>query len=168
MRIFAIDPGNEESAYAVMDGYALLETAKKPNEEVRADLTGWFLSGIETVVIERVQCMGMPAGRTLFETCEQVGRFTEIAERENIPFAYIYRNEEKLALCGDSRAKDTNIRAALIARFAKHDLKRGTGTIKNPDVFYGVSKDMWSAIAVGVTYLDKVAEGKADGCREEN
>lgn len=58
------------------------------------------------------------------------------------------------------KAKDSNIRQALIDRYAKHDFKNGKGVKKNPDTFYGVSKDVWQAIAVGVTYYELLKEGE--------
>jgi hypothetical protein len=61
------------------------------------------------------------------------------------------------------KANDSNIRRALIDRYAKHDFKNGKGTKKNPDVFYGVSKDMWSAIAVGVTWYEMYGKSKNGG-----
>jgi hypothetical protein len=57
------------------------------------------------------------------------------------------------------KAKDSNIRQALIDRYAQFDFKNGKGTKANQDVFYGVSKDVWAAIAVGVTYYEKQKEG---------
>jgi hypothetical protein len=61
---------------------------------------------------------------------------------------YIYRKDEKMNLCHSMKAKDANIRQALIDRFGV------VGTKKSPGWFYGVSKDVWAAIAVGVTYHD--------------
>ena len=162
--IFAIDPGNEQSAYCIMtDDYKLIDFAKADNKSVMSDMlyylknNGDKLSPNNNVVIERVASYGMPVGREVFETCEWIGRFSQEAEKL-MPVSYIYRKDEKLYICHDSRAKDANIRAALIERFAKHDLKNGRGTKSNPDFFYGVKADIWAAISVAVTYLDMQKE----------
>jgi hypothetical protein len=163
MKILAIDPGNKESAYCVMDSeYRILQVEKVDNDTLREFMimnmnsVDWF-----AVVIERVASYGMAVGREVFETCEWIGRYTERAVADMVKVDYVYRLEEKMRLCHDSKAKDPNIRKALIDRFAKHDLKNGKGTKKNPDMFYGVSgTDEWSAIAVAVTYLDRITEEK--------
>ena len=164
MIVFAIDPGNTESAWCIMnDQYELLDFDKQPNIDVMNTLvyrltnSNTAVTLIDDVVIERVASYGMPVGREVFETCEWIGRFSQEAEKK-VDVNYIYRRDEKLYLCFDSKAKDANIRAALIERFAKHDFKNGRGTKSNPDYFYGVKADIWAAIAVAVTYLDMQKE----------
>ena len=150
MKVLAIDPGNRQSAWCMIDGETLrpLFFGKEENQVV---LTSVQQRSYDSIVIERVASYGMAVGRDVFETCEWVGRFTQAAR---VPPDYVYRQEEKLHICGDSRAKDTNIRRALIDRFAQHDLKNGKGTKKNPDWFYGFSADVWQAYAVAVTYVE--------------
>ena len=164
MRVLAIDPGNMESAYVLMDErYDPIEFAKLPNEEMRGViyrihqeefLKGFRSGGPTKTAIEMVASYGMAVGREVFETCVWIGRFSEMADNVE----YIYRKDVKMNLCGQTRAKDSNIRQALIDRFAKHDLKNGKGTKKNPDWFYGFKADIWQAYAVGVTYIDSELE----------
>lgn len=160
MEVIAIDPGTTQSAYVVFDaGTAkIMEYGKVDNGRM---LNVIYHSCVKKAVIEMVASYGMPVGREVFETCVWIGRFTEAANWAKADVSYIYRQEEKMALCRDSKAKDANIRRALIDRFAKHDLKRGTGTKKNPDWFYGFHDDIWAAYAVGVTWMDKQKEGAA-------
>lgn len=150
MAILAIDPGDVQSAYCFLDRETLrpLRFAKVDNQTL---LLVVQVEAYEEIVIERVQSFGMAVGRNVFETCEWIGRYTQAA---TAPVHYIYRREEKLHICRDSRAKDANIRRALIDRFAKHDLDNGKGTKKNPDWFYGFKADCWSAYAVGLTFLE--------------
>ena len=150
MKVLAIDPGNRQSAWCMIDGETLkpLSFGKEENKVV---LDAVQHLSYDSIVIERVASYGMAVGRDVFETCEWVGRFTQAAR---VPPDYVYRQEEKLHICGDSRAKDANIRRALIDRFAQHDLKNGKGTKKNPDWFYGFSADVWQAYAVAVTYVE--------------
>ena len=154
--ILAIDPGNIQSAYVLMDeDLKPVEFAKTENENMLAVIEGaGFYGKVKTLAVEMVASYGMPVGAEVFETCVWIGRFIEAAERIGMTVTKIYRKDEKINLCGSMKAKDSNIRQALIDRFAQHDLKNGKGTKGNPDWFYGVSKDVWSAIAVSVTYYD--------------
>ena len=69
---------------------------------------------------------GMAVGKDVFETCIWIGRFTELARLQNIEVEYIYRKDEKINLCNSMKAKDSNIRQALIDRFGE------VGTKKDP------------------------------------
>lgn len=153
MKVLAIDPGNIESAYCLMDSETLRpEQFDKVHNEVLRDRLPWFGAGC--VVIERIASYGMAVGRDVFETCEWVGQYTATARMANVAVDYIYRKDEKLHICGDPRAKDANVRRALIDRFAQHDLTNGKGTKKNPDWFHGFRADCWAAYAVGLTYIE--------------
>ena len=157
MRILAIDPGNIQSAYCVIEAETCkpLEFDKIPNEELLARLNG-PIAPCDRYVIERVASYGMPVGREVFDTCEWIGRFAQqILMRTGREAEYIFRIEEKQAICHDSRARDSNIRRALIDRFAQHDLKNGKGTKENPDWFYGFRADIWASYACGIAWLDK-------------
>ena len=144
--ILAIDSGNTESGYCLMDA----ETYK-PIEFGKIDNTQMLMKVIELkynkLILEMVASYGMPVGASIFETCVWIGRF--IQARNCPDYEYIYRKEEKINLCNSMKAKDSNIRQALIDRFGD------VGTKNNQGFFYGFKKDIWSAFAVGCTYLDK-------------
>ena len=153
--LLAIDPGNIESAYVLMDGYRPIAFDKIPNEAmIDVVSTGAY----HHCVIEMVESYGMAVGREVFDTCVWIGRFSQAGIAAGMAPYYVPRREVKLTLCGSPRAKDTNVRQALIDRFAEHDLKNGKGTKKNPDWFYGFKADVWAAYAVGVTWLDQKGE----------
>lgn len=161
MRIMAIDPGDTESGYVIMDGYKPIKQGKKKNEDILAMISGMegSITAPQILAIEMVASYGMAVGKNVFDTCVWVGRFWQkFINSAGGKVELIYRMEEKTRLCHDSRAKDTNIRKALIDRFADHDKERGKGTKEKPDWFYGFSKDAWMAYAVGVVLLDKKQE----------
>lgn len=150
--ILAIDPGNEYSAYCVIDKetYKPIEFGKIDNSILLDLINTKFSKGIELLAIEMVASYGMAVGQTVFDTCVWIGRFIqEFVNYAKPHYEYIYRREEKMNLCNSMRAKDSNIRQALIDRFGE------VGTKKNPGWFYGFKADIWSAYAVGITYLDK-------------
>lgn len=150
MKIFAIDAGNTESGYAIinMPDFKILDKGKVNNEEMRK-IAAEQKYNVDLVALEMVASYGMAVGKDVFETCVFIGRLAEICNDVNVD--YIYRKDEKITICGSMKAKDSNIKQELINRYAQHDFKQGKGTKKNPDTFYGVAKDVWQAIAVGVT-----------------
>ncbi len=159
MTILALDPGNTQTGYAIIEmpefqltGFGKIENTTLLRSIADGSVSCYDLSSIDAVAIEMVASYGMAVGREIFETCVWIGRFHQAADHPDTN--YVYRKQEKEILCGSLKAKDANIRQALIDRYAKHDLKNGKGTKANPDVFYGVSKDVWAAIAVGVTYYE--------------
>lgn len=155
MQILAIDPGDVMTAYCLMDeNYRPICKAKVENERALQFITENAVN-IDQIVTEMIASYGMPVGRNVFETCVMIGRIEHLADALGIPHARVLRSEEKECICHHSQAKDSNIRRALIDRFAQHDLVNGRGTKKKPDWFYGFAADMWAAFAVGVTYLDK-------------
>lgn len=151
MLVLAIDPGNEKSAFCFIDPETLQpgRFGKVENRELLGILQ---LYSYDVAVIEDVASYGMPVGREVFDTCKWIGRFTQAAEPLDVE--YIYRMEEKMHICHDSKAKDANIRRALIDRFAMYDTKAGKGTKNKPDWFYGFHADVWAAYAVGLTYIE--------------
>ena len=151
MTILAIDPGDIMSGYALLEmpDFKLLEFGKKENSELRSVFPK-LKEKCDKIAIEMIASYGMAVGRNVFDTCVWIGRFRELLG----PLHYVYRKDEKMCLCGDMKAKDANIRLALIDRYAKFDFKNGKGTKKQPDSFYGVSGDVWAAIAVGVAFYE--------------
>ena len=167
MKILAIDPGNTESGYAVieMPDFKLLDFGKIKNEQLLCLLVDYVkhrdwiriadVTEFDAIAVEMVASYGMAVGKSVFDTCVWIGRFVQALANDGVD--YVYRKDEKMCLCGSMKAKDSNIRQALIDRYAKHDFKNGKGVKKNPDTFYGVSKDVWQAIAVGVTYYENIS-----------
>jgi len=151
--ILAIDPGNIESGYVILDkDLRPIEIGKIKNEELKYILE--LPSTKETIkyyAIEMIASYGMGVGQSVFETCVWIGRFIEVIGDN---YKYIYRKDEKMNLCGSMKAKDSNIVQALIDRFAPNTSNKGKGTKKEPGWFYGFKKDIWQAYAVGVTYHD--------------
>jgi hypothetical protein len=152
--ILAIDPGNVESAYVLVedDLSRVVEKGKVENFEL-VDIILRIRdehSSLEHIAIEMIASYGMAVGKTVFETCVWIGRFAQLIRVEfGVEPEFIYRSEEKMCLCHSMKAKDSNIRQALIDRFGE------VGTKKNPGYFYGFKKDIWSAMAVAVTYHEK-------------
>ena len=154
--VLAIDPGNIQSAYVLVETGTLqpVKYDKVKNEELLELCYSFNRENVAHTAIEMVACYGMSVGRSVFDTCVWIGRFSEALSYQNIPIQFIYRKDEKMNICGTMKAKDGNIIQALIDRFAPNTPNRGKGTKKEPGFFYGFHADIWQAYAVAVTYYD--------------
>ena len=149
MIIFAIDPGPEKSAWVKWDPSLkkVLASDIVTNDAIFTEIRG--LPGPVVVVIEKIACYGMAVGQEVFSTVHWSGQFHREAILAGLKIEYIFRRECKINLCNSMKAKDTNIRQALIDRFGVQ------GTKKKPGPLYGVTNDKLAALAVAVTYCDK-------------
>lgn len=142
MTILAIDPGTKQSGWVLFDGKNVLDSGVDDNH----DLLRWVQAGqgAHMLAIEMIAGMGMTVGQTTFETVRWIGRFQQ-AWSDPEAVCLVYRREVKQHLCGNQRAKDKNIRQALL------DLVGEQGTKKAPGPTYGVASHAWSALAIAVT-----------------
>jgi hypothetical protein len=145
--IFAIDPGTTHSGWVLIRGDQIHGSGVSENHELLHDLVDW---GGVPVAIEMVASYGMPVGAEVFETCVWIGRFLQVAGEHRVK--RVYRKDVKLHLCGSPRAKDANIRAALIDRWGGK--AAAIGTSKQPGPLYGVKSHAWAALAIAVTVAD--------------
>lgn len=178
MSILAIDPGNEQSGWVVIDGTDAhpLAAGKWDNHRlldvILDDPTALFDLGclrtapalgddlVDTLVIEMVASYGMPVGAEVFDTCVWIGRFTQAWEDSlpvHTPADLIKRPDVKLHHTGWRGSKDSNVTAALVERFAPGQRNHGKGTKKDPGFFYGFRADIWQAFALGVCWIDRHA-----------
>jgi len=143
--ILAIDPGSFQSAWLRFDDARPQGFGITANDVLAKALRSGGLPDV--VVIEKIESYGMAVGAEVFDTVWWAGRFAEAASR--VPVVMLPRRAVKLALCGDSRAKDANIRQALLDRFGG---SAAVGRKSAPGPLYGISRDVWSALAIAVTY----------------
>jgi hypothetical protein len=143
--VLAIDPGSARSAWLRFEGDRPQGFGITANDVLVRALRSGGLPDV--VVIEKVESYGMAVGAEVFDTVLWAGRFAEAAHR--VPVVLLPRRAVKLALCGDSRARDANIRQALIDRFGG---SAAVGRKAAPGPLYGISRDVWSALAIAVTY----------------
>jgi hypothetical protein len=150
--ILAIDPGTKQSAWVLWDGQAVGASGIEANEILLAWLRrSW--APTHYLALEMVASYGMAVGASTFQTVLWSGRFYEAWEREQGRTVRLtYRKDVKMHLCGSMRAKDGNIRQALIDRYGAPGIKAA------PGVLYGVRSHVWAALAVAVTTWDQLCD----------
>jgi|SRR5882762_1160002 len=154
--LVAIDPGTTESAYVAMSGRELVRFRKLPNAEMLRELDFMTILGCDSLcvlVIEMVAGYGMPVGAEVFQTCVWIGRFIE---RWGKRTDRVFRSTVRAHLCHSNKATDSNVRAALIEKYGGKRAAIGNAKEKGP--LHGVTGDVWSALAVAITYRERSEE----------
>lgn len=177
--IIAIDPGYRESGLVVMtfEGRIVFSDIC-PNDKMLRFLRapGVIIAGVYApehekdcfiddrnmihapmvLAIEMVASYGMRVGKEIFETVLWTGRFVEAADVHKTYL--VYRKDVKLHLCGTVRAKDKDIRKALI------NIYKAEG---KEEQLEGIKSHLWSALAVGVYCKDVIMKREELLCRME-
>lgn len=144
MSLLAIDPGTTQSGFVVMSRGKVVWAGVKPN----ADMLKCCAAHEGDVAIEMIESMGMAVGKETFETVRWIGRFQQAA-RNPEAVKLVYRKQVKLHLCGTPRAKDPNVRQALIDKFGGDSVAIGKKSAPGP--LYSVKSHAWPALGVAVT-----------------
>lgn len=153
MTILAIDPGPINSGWAIMRGGKIASCGVSDNHAVIELRNGE--QKLARTAIEHVACYGMPVGRDVFETCVWIGRIVQSGNPSLC--RKVYRRDVKHHLCGSAKAKDANVRQAIIDRYPATGGGKTPqiGTKAKPGPLYGVKSHAWAAIGVGIVANDK-------------
>lgn len=148
MRILAIDPGETESGLVALDGNKIIFHGNVNNDHILKFNEHSLKVPIDYVAIEMMASFGMAVGKSVFNTCVWIGRFYQHFQPR--PVRLVYRMEVKMYFCHSMKAKDSNIRQAIIDRFGPPGKKHSPGPT------YGIVSHEWSALAIALYARDKI------------
>lgn len=153
--ILALDPGPTQTGWCIYDGTRVTECGVADNATMMVIVkTAGVNYRVERLAIEMIASYGMAVGREVFETCVWIGRFQQ-AWRDPGAVELVYRKDVKMHLCGTNKAKDANVRQALLDMFPATGggATPQVGTKKQPGPLYGISTHAWPALGVAITAL---------------
>ena len=160
---FAIDPGTTKSGWVIWSrSRGVIKKGIDDNGVVVERLDG---NTFDVCAIERFEARGMAVGVDSLETVWWSGKFAAHVEHLS-PRARVVRptrREIKVHLCGTVRARDSNVRQALLDRYGS-TRQRAIGTKAKPGPLHGVSSHVWAALAVAVTASDLDVFTPSDRC----
>jgi len=152
MLILGLDPGSTI-------GWALIDAATWPprvRQTGKADETLAVhiarTTGADLVAVEGVEARGMAVGQETMDAAWQGGRLAGHAEATGHRAVRVMRRTVKLELCGSSRAKDANVRQAILDLYPPTGGGKApqVGTKSRPGPLYGVAGHAWAALAVAI------------------
>jgi len=155
LKIFAIDPGTTQSAWVLYADGKPKAFGIEDNSLLAARISCFHptSSHPDIILIEMIASYGMAVGASVFETCVWIGRFMQAIQMD-IRCERVFRKDVKMHLCNSTRAKDANIRQAVMDRYGS-SREVAIGKKKSPGPLYGVSKDVWAALSIAIYWDEK-------------
>ena len=146
--VIGIDPGPEQSAYVEFDGSRVWRHGIAANKHLHTMMCSFVHAPI---FIEMIASYGMAVGASVFNTCTAIGYMEAVADWCDIEVQRVFRKDIKLHLCQSPRAKDANVRQALLDRIGPQGTKKSQGPT------YGIKSHEWAALAVAVYGHDQLS-----------
>lgn len=146
--ILAIDPGTHESGFCYYNEGSVLYCGVQSNERMVHAISE---EGFDTLAIEHIESYGMAVGKEVFATCVWVGRFMQAWRRPD-DVLLVPRRAVKMHLCNSARAKDANVRQAILDKFGGKE--KAVGKKAAPGPLYEVKSHAWAALGVALTVAE--------------
>lgn len=162
--ILALDPGTTKTAHLTLEPHtnSILGKGILPNTDLRSLLYAWNNDPRYSVLaIEGMQSFGANIGRTVLDTCVWIGRFLEASKGRQVwP---VFRPQVLIHHTGKMKGGDGAIRTAMIHRYGNSRsklLQKGTSIRDKTCPLFGVTADVWSALAIASYVSDKLRKGE--------
>ena len=157
MNLLAIDPGSDQSAWVLLNTETreVLDSGIEGNLDMVDSLVA-TMTEMDHMAIEYIYRRGMPLMQQAIDTVWWCGRFVQAWGSD--AYSLMDRRDVKWCICRDQRAKDANIRAALVDMYGGKE--KGIGRKASPGPLYGLKADMWSALAIGITWIMQQEGGR--------
>lgn len=160
MRVFAVDPGYEESAVVIIDATSLriIDSLMLKNNELLDNIRLQGFSDInidsdDRLVIEAMTSYGQRVGIETIGTIYWSGRFHQAwVDHYGNGVRQVTRVAVKTHLCGVARASDSDIRTVLHDRYGGK--AKAKGTKREPGPMHFITGHGYAALALGFTWIE--------------
>jgi len=151
MMILGIDPGPEVHGYVVLDALRWRVVAAGISGDMKMINGTALAAGVLEAVVEEIAPQGQVLSYALRNTILQRARI-EDALTQRFKVHLVTRNQVRLLLLGRGNGTETQVNAALLARYCerhgctnRHQLR---GSLKTPGALWGVRSHVWAALAL--------------------
>jgi hypothetical protein len=144
-RILAIDPGQSVSAFAMLSGGDIIAHGLRRNSDV---LSLVKQESFDVLVLEMIASYGLKVGKSVFETCVFIGELKATVESRGLPVRLVFRKDVKKHICGTCLSKDSDVRRKMLERYGD------PGSKSQPGATFGITQDVWQALALATTVHD--------------